>query len=203
MLSLTKWLNYVSTKPDQDQFVDAVKTANENKQGVAGKMLKLINKLYKIERNIKNSDLEKRREVREKQALPILNTIQKLLESVKVPPKNNTGEALTYLRNQWPYLIAYINYPEMPISNILVENHIRPLALGIPFGAQAKNWLFAGNVDAANRSGLLYSLIQTCKINHINSRDYLNYVLSQAPAMRRGEVEPRALLPQFINKSLL
>ncbi|PJA03010.1 MAG: hypothetical protein COX72_07450, partial [Gammaproteobacteria bacterium CG_4_10_14_0_2_um_filter_38_22] len=46
-------------------------------------------------------------------------------------------------------------------------------------------------------------LIQTCKINKINVRAYLTYVLNQAHAMRRGEIHPTTLLPQFINSEIL
>ena len=67
----------------------------------------------------------------------------------------------------------------------------------------AKNWLFVGNEASANKSGLLYSLIQTCKINKVNVRKYLTHVLNQAHAMRRGEVDPITLLPQFIDPEIL
>ena len=77
------------------------------------------------------------------------------------------------------------------------ENVIRPFAVG------RKNWLFVGNEVSANKSALLYSLIQTCKMNKINPRDYLTYVLNQAHAMRRGDIDPTTLLPQFIDHELL
>jgi hypothetical protein len=59
------------------------------------------------------------------------------------------------------------------------------------------------NEHSANKSALLYSLIQTCRLNDIDPRRYLEYVLSQAPKMRRREIDPTSLLPQFINKDLL
>ena len=85
----------------------------------------------------------------------------------------------------------------MPISNILIENQIRPFALG------KKNWLFVGNEQSANQSALLYSLIQSCKINHINARRYLGYVLTKTHDMRNRNIQPKSLLPQFIDKHLL
>ena len=59
--------------------------------------------------------------------------------------------------------------------------------------------MFVGNDASANKSALLYSLIQTCKLNSINPRQYLHYALSHAPAMRRGEVDPASLLPQKLD----
>ena len=94
------------------------------------------------------------------------------------------------------YLLEYINHGEAPISNIWIENQIRPFALG------RRNWLFTGTPESANKAALLYSLIQSCIMNNINARAYLEYVLNQAQAMRRGDVSPTSLLPQFIDKSI-
>jgi hypothetical protein len=60
-----------------------------------------------------------------------------------------------------------------------------------------------GNEVSANKSAFLYSLIQTCKLNNINPRHYLRYVLNKVHAMRRKEIVPVTLLPQFIDKNLL
>lgn len=107
------------------------------------------------------------------------------------------GKAVTYTINQWPYLIKYIDYGEAEISNCWIENQIRPFALG------RRNWLFVGNEVSANKAALLFSLIQTCKLNDINARHYLEYVLNQAHKLRRQEINPTSLLPQFFDKKLL
>ncbi|MBS0351858.1 MAG: transposase domain-containing protein, partial [Proteobacteria bacterium] len=76
------------------------------------------------------------------------------------------------------------------------ENQIRPFALG------RRNWLFLGNEISASKAALLYSLIQSCKINQIDPRSYLTHVLKQTHKMRRKQVDPLSLLPQFIDKNL-
>jgi len=179
------------------KFADAIKASNANKTGVAGKIFAKINALYKIERQIKDSSNEYRHEIRNQESAPILDEIYALAKSVSAPPQSALGKALTYLKNNWTYLTEYLQHPDMPMSNILIENQIRPFALG------RKNWLFVGNVKSANHSALLYSLIQTCKLNGINARQYLVAVLNRAHELRRGEIDPRSLLPQFIDKSLL
>ena len=85
----------------------------------------------------------------------------------------------------------------MNIDNNLVENQIRPFALG------RRNWLFVGNERGGHAAALLYSLIQTCKINGINTRAYFQYVLDKSPDMRRKNIDPKLLLPQHINPKLL
>ena len=139
----------------------------------------------------------KRKQLRQEKAKPIVGKIKQQLDKINAPPQSTLGEAVRYALNQWEYLERYADYGEVEISNCWVENLIRPFALG------RRNWLFVGNEESAAKSALLYSLIQTCILNRIDPYDYLVYVLNQAHKMRRGEVDPVTLLPQFIDKSLL
>ena len=63
--------------------------------------------------------------------------------------------------------------------------------------------MFLGNERAAKTAAFFYSILQTCRMNNIDARKYLIYVLLQAGKIRRSEVDPENLLPQFIDKSLL
>ena len=67
------------------------------------------------------------------------------------------------------------------MSNILIENHIRPFAIG------RKNWLFSNSVDGANASGMWYSLIQTAKSNDLEPLDYFRKMLDKLPHAERIE----------------
>src|SRR5690606_845654 len=133
----------------------------------------------------------------QEQAKPILDEIYTLAAVVNAPPKSGLGGAITYLLNQRPDLCEYVNHGEAEMTNCWIENQIRPFALG------RRNWLFVGNEISANKAALLHSLIQTCKINQIDPRSYLTYVLKQTHKMRRRQVDPVSLLPQFIDKNLL
>lgn len=179
------------------KFTDVVKVADKEKKGKAAELLLLINELYDIEREAKEFNAADRRLYRQEKSKPVLGLIQDEIIKINAPPKSLLGVAMTYIKNQWPYLIEYINHGEVPISNCWIENQIRPFAVG------RRNWLFTGTPESANKAALLYSLIQTCKMNDIQPRAYLEYVLNQAQAMRRGDVSPTSLLPQFIDKSIL
>ena len=84
----------------------------------------------------------------------------------------------------------------MPDNNA-AERGMRPIGIG------RRNWLFVGNETSANKAMLFYSLIQTCKLNNIDVRKYLTYVLGKTHDMRNGSLSPRSLLPQFINPELV
>lgn len=179
------------------KFTDAIKANGNNKTGVAAKCLTLINKLYKIERTIKRESNEIRYKVRQEKSKRILDELFNKIKKINVLPKSTLGSAITYLKNNEQELRQYIEHGNTHMSNCLTENIIRPFAIG------RKNWMFVGNEVSANKSALLYSLIQTCKINKINVRQYLTYVLNHAHAMRRGDIDPTSLLPQFIKLEIL
>jgi len=179
------------------KFMDVIKVADKGREGRAAKLLIPINQLYAIEREAKDMDADQRREYREEKSEPLLAAIKADWETIQAFPKSLLGQAVIYIKNQWPYLTEYIHHGEVPISNCWIENQIRPFALG------RRNWLFTGTPESANKAALLYSLIQTCRINGIDPRAYLEYVLSKANVMRRGDISPESLLPQFIDISLL
>jgi transposase len=178
------------------KFTDVIKVADKNKNGKAAQLLVPINRLYEIEREAKEMSFAERKSHRQEHAKPILNFIHDEILQIDALPKSLLGVAVTYIKNQWAYLSKYIDYGEVPISNCWMENQIRPFAVG------RRNWLFTGTPESANKAALLYSLIQSCRMNKIDPRKYFEYVLNMSNAMRRNDISPTSLLPQFIDKSI-
>lgn len=179
------------------KFIDAVKVANNNANGLAGQFIKLMGKLYKVEAEHKESITNERYAARQQLSVPILNDIFALAKRSNALPKSLLGKAIGYLLNNEPDLKAYANYGDTQLTNILTENQIRPFAIG------RRNWLFVGTESSANKSALVYSLIQSCELNSINPRKYLSYIFKIIHDIRCGKVDVRSILPQFIDKSLL
>lgn len=174
------------------KFVEAGKVVGK-KKGKSAKTdyaLKLIGKLYKIEKNAKEVSPEERYRRRQALSKPIIDKLHEWLMAIQptVPPKLALGKALTYLHNQWPRLIRYLDDGSYPIDNNCVENAIRPFVIG------RKGWLFSTSVDGAKASANLYSLVETAKANGLNPYEYLKRVFTDLP--NAGTVEEiEALLP--------
>lgn len=181
------------------KFVDALNIAGKNGDGLAANAIKIIGKLYRIETQIKNLNDEERYAIRQKEASPIIEQFKEFLlsNSNKVMPNSKLGAAFTYANNQIKYLIKYIEYGHTYIDNNGAENLIRPFALG------RRNWLFVGNEKGGRASGFFYSLLQTCQLNNINTRNYFNYILCKIPEIRRKQIDLRSILPQYIDIALL
>ena len=170
------------------KFFEAFKTSSGKKIGKKG--IVLIDKLYKIEDEIKDLLPERKLEVRQEKSLPVLTEIKEWLDEVrhKVVPKSQAGVAVIYTLNQWESLVRVFERGDFVISNKFVENAIRPFSIG------RKNWLFSTSIDGANASAMFYSLISTAKANGLNAFDYLYNLFEKLPlAQTIDEIE--VLLP--------
>ena len=92
-------------------------------------------------------------------------------------PKSALGRALYYLREQWPYLIRFLEDGRLEISNNGVERSVKPFVMG------RKNWLFANTEGGAQSSAMIYSLIETAKENGLAPYRYFIHVLTEAPGL--------------------
>ena len=157
------------------KFSDAL----NNDEGRAGYALQEIQKLYAIERSCKEQELDagQIKELRQQQSVPILRALGEWmkLQYADALHRSSLGEALAYSIKRWDRLMIYTEDGNLKIDNNAVENSIRPVALG------RKNYLFAGSHEAAKRSGMLYSLLGTCKMHGIEPTTWLKEVLRIIP----------------------
>jgi len=93
------------------------------------------------------------------------------------------GKALSYALGQWESLEVYLQEPAIEIDTNLVENAIRPTALG------KKNWLFFGDANAGERSAIIYSIIESCRRHGIEAYTYLLDVLTRLPSMTNRQIK--------------
>ena len=187
------------------KFCDVVKAAGkpkdgEKKPGNADQALKYVRKLYKIEKDAKNSGLVNGDLLRERQekAKPVLDEFKRWLDikAEEAPPQSLLGKAITYSLNQWNRLIAYLESAHLTLDNNMAENTIRPFVIG------RKNWLFSGTPEGACASAAIYSLIETAKANGLEPYWYLRYLLENLPEAMT-EDDYKALLPQYLDSSQL
>jgi transposase len=171
--------------------------AKDNDKAKAEKALGYIQELYLIEAKARDENYapQQRKELRLTYSLPILNELGKWIsEEVKnTLPKSQIGKAMRYSIERWDALTAYLYDGILEIDNNLVENAIRPVALG------RKNYLFAGSHQAAQRAAMIYSFFAICKKHNVNPFEWLKYVLENI--MSTSIQSLGNLYPQnFLNK---
>lgn len=168
------------------KFVDALDTEQEAAQW----FIEQIQRLYAIERFCSLMDLSAQERLDMRQyAGPILEGIKDRMLTIQsgLTPKSVLNNAIRYALNQWDQLMVYTTDGMLEIDNNLVENSIRPIALG------RKNYLFAGNHEAAQRSAIIYSIMASCKALQINPLAYLDDVLDKLPTRNVNNIDD--LLP--------
>lgn len=152
----------------------------------------MFQKLYAVEQQAREEELsqQQRHALRLDKSLPIMNELGKwIVETYKSSlPKSPMGEATAYCIPRWDNLLAYLNDGSLEIDNNLVENSIRPVALG------RKNYLFAGSARGAERAAMFYSFFGTCKRNNVNPFEWLKKVLEVIPNHKVNKLYE--LLPQ-------
>jgi transposase len=150
-----------------------------------------MRQLYQLERELKDASPEERRRGRLQKApaiwLAMKRRAEALRSDLRVLPKSTLGNAVRYLLNEYTALVGYLRDGRFEIDSNLVENDVRPSAVG------KKRWLFIGHPDAGWRSAVIYTIIQSCRRYGINPQEYLTDVLGRLPSMTANQV--RELLP--------
>lgn len=165
--------------------------AKDNDHKRSKEALIMFQQLYDIERTAREDELsyDQIKQLRQQESLPLLNEMENWLkENInQVLPKSAIGKAFAYTLKLWPRLIRYSEQGRFQIDNNLIENSIRPVALG------RKNYLFAGSHNAAQQAAIIYSLLATCKINQVEPFSWLKNTLDVIPDYPANQLD--RLLP--------
>jgi hypothetical protein len=123
---------------------------------------------------------------RSHQSRPVLQRLGRALERFKASrrylPQSPLGQALDYALEQWPRLQPWLEEGRLEIDNNLVENAIRPTAVG------KKNWLFVGEAGAGQRGAIIYTLVESCRRRNLDPYAYLRDVLTRLPHMMMSQI---------------
>ena len=156
---------------------------------VAEEGLTLFQKLYAVEKHARENNFtpEHRFNLRQEKSVGILNELEAWMkETCKRPEFNDTSpiiKAIGYTLERWDNLKVYLKDGRLEIDNNLVENSIRPIALG------KKNFLFAGSHVAAQNIAMLYSFTSTCRMQGKDPLPWLSSVLEKIPDAKGKDIE--------------
>ena len=153
--------------------------AKEQDPEKTGEVLALIAKLYAVEKEMREAETPptERHALRLERSLPVVHELKSRLEVFQqaLRPSTAVGQAVNYALGQWPKLERVFERGEAELDTNLVENAIRPTAVG------KKNWLFIGHRNAGQRAANLYSLIQTCRLQGVEPMAYLKALIEELP----------------------
>lgn len=162
--------------------------AREQSPVRAGWVLRQLQHLYRIESQLRDvkAGPALRVAVRSHQSRTLVQRLGHALLRFKASrqhlPQSLLGQAVEYALAQWSTLEVYLGNGRVEIDNNLVENAIRPTAIG------KKNWLFMGEAGAGQRGAIIYTLIESCRRRKIDPYAYLRDVLLRLPHMTNHQI---------------
>jgi len=140
-------------------------------------ILKIIGKLYQVEKLIaiekeKNSWSEdeffrQRFEKRNSESRKHIEELKKKLLEYENKFKSPMRKAIRYALKNWTELQVYLEDGCLPIDNNAAERSIRSMVIG------RKNYLFVGSKDGGNRAANCYTIMESCRLQGIDPRDYM------------------------------
>lgn len=155
----------------------------------ARELLERIGELFAIEEEILGRCPQERQAARAERSVPLLAQMKTRFEEIlnTVSRKSSLAEALRYSLSRWDALTRYTTDGRLDICNNAAERAMRPLAVG------RKNWMFAGADSGGERAAIMYTIIQTAKLNGLDPEAYLRTLIARIaehPASRIGEPLP-------------
>jgi transposase len=161
--------------------------ARDQEPKLSGWFLRQIQLLYQVEAKLReaNAGPDERASARAAESRMVVERFHRVLLRVRSTrlPKSLLGTAISYALGQWAGMTVFLRDGRMEIDNNLVENAIRPTALG------KKNWLFMGEAGAGQRGAILYSVIESCRRRKIDPHAYLRDVLTRLPSMTTRQID--------------
>jgi transposase len=156
---------------------------------IAVEIVRRIDALFAIERDINGQNAEHRRAVRQELSAPLaadLNAYM-LAQRARLSRGHDLAKAMTYILKRWDAFTLFLADGRVCLSNNAAERALRGIALG------RKSWLFCGSDRGGQRAAAMYSLIITCKLNDIDPQAWLADVLACLagyPSHRLAELLP-------------
>jgi hypothetical protein len=156
---------------------------------LAKEALERIADLFAIEKAIRGQPPDRRVAVRQDRSAPILDGLKTFLDNAlkRISGKSTLAQAIRYATTRWRELCRFTTDGRLEMSNNAAERAIRPLALG------RKNYLFAGSDSGGERAAVLYTIIETAKMNGVDPEAYLADILARIADHQANRIDE--LLP--------
>lgn len=156
---------------------------------IAFEAVKKIDAIFAAERDINGLLPERRLCFRRERIAPLIEAFAEWMkaERARLSRHSDVAKAMDYMLKRWVAFTRFLNDGRICVSNNAAERALRGIALG------RKAWLFAGSERGGERAAIMYTLIQTAKLNNVDPQAWLADVLGRIadhPITRLDELLP-------------
>jgi len=141
---------------------------------LAFEAVKRIDAIFDIEREINGRSIDERLMVRRARVAPLVSDLEGWMrnERAKLSRHSEVAKAMNYMLNRWDTFTRFLDDGQICLTNNAAERALRGIALG------RKSWLFAGSDRGGERAAVMYTLIQTARLNDVDPQAWLADVLA-------------------------
>ncbi len=153
-------------------------SATVAKEPIALEALLRIRKLFELEEQWQKLPPARRLEMRQRVASVLVDSFFDWVTARFEEVQGTRGllrSACGYAVRQKDALRRYLEDGRLKITNNHSERALRPIAVG------RKAWLFCGSDDHAASAAILFSLIASCRLHHLDPEAYLTEVIRVMP----------------------
>ena len=142
---------------------------------LAFEAVKRIDAIFDIEREINGRSIDQRVAVRRDRVAPLVSELETWMrqEYGKLSRHSDVAKAMNYMLSRWQAFTRFLDDGRICITNNAAERALRGIALG------RKSWLFAGSDRGGERAAVIYTLIQTARLNDVDPQAWLADVLAR------------------------
>jgi transposase len=156
---------------------------------IAFEAVQRIDAIFMVERSINGSSPAERLAVRHVNSAPLVQDLIDWMkrERAKLSRHNDVAKAMDYMQKRIGAFTRFLSDGRICLSNNAAERALRGIALG------RKSWLFAGSDRGGERAAVMFTLVQTCKLNKVDPQAWLADVLARIADHKINDLA--ALLP--------
>ncbi len=131
--------------------------------------------IFAAERSLNGLLPDLRQDERRRSVAPLVEDLERWMRAArcKMSRHSDVAKAMDYMLTRWPAFLRFLGDGRICLSNNAAERALRGIALG------RKAWLFAGSERGGERAAVIYSLIQTAKLNDVDPHAWLADVLAR------------------------
>ena len=142
---------------------------------IALEAVQRLDALFDIERGINGKSAAERLAIRQELSAPLIAELHEWLTSqfAKLSRNHDLAKAINYMLRRWDAFTRFLEDGRTCITNNAAERALRCVPLG------RKAWLFCGSDRGGQRAAVLYTLIQTARLNDVDPQAWLADVLAR------------------------
>ena len=138
---------------------------------------RMIDEMFRVDKALDGLPAGERKKRRIAELQPLMRDFYAFCvqKTAVATPRSKLDKALRYAIWSWPYVMNVLDDGRLELDNNLAERGMKVFVIG------RKAWLFSDTPRGAEASAAIYSIVTTAKMNGLEPRAYIEWLLTEMP----------------------